>query len=117
VDGTYVMTISWPKTKSTNPAARCVGGPEGSSPLAVYELTLKNGTVQLAVRIGGLKAPLEPAYSGSFRVERNQFIFGDGGNPLTAKFTVNADALTLKDLQGGQCGDIAIWTTKPWTRR
>jgi hypothetical protein len=118
VDGNYLMSISWPKTQATHPAARCVGGPEGASPLTVYELALDRGTIRLGVRVGGPKAALEPAYSGTFRVEGNRFIFGDSGSAMTTTFTLtNKNGLTLTNLQGGQCGDVAIWTTKPWTRQ
>lgn len=116
VDGTYVMTISWPKVKATSADARCVGGAEGSSALTVYELSLTNGAVSLSVRVGGPKAALEPAFDGLFRVEQNQFIFGDGADPLSATFQVTDRGLTLSHLRGGFCGDRAIWTTKPWTR-
>jgi hypothetical protein len=51
------MTICWPNTKTTHPAARCVGGPEGSSALTVYELALDHGTIRLTVRVGGTKPP------------------------------------------------------------
>ena len=118
VDGNYVMSISWPKTKANHPAARCVGGPESTSPQTVYELVLDRGTIRLGVRIGGPQAALEPAYSGTFRVEGNRFIFGDSGSAMTTTFTLtNKNGLTLTNLQGGQCGDVAIWTTKPWIRR
>ncbi|MEP7369811.1 MAG: hypothetical protein ABI662_09165 [Dermatophilaceae bacterium] len=117
VDGSYVMTISWPKVKATDADARCVGGAEGSSALTVYELTLGHGSVRLAVRVGNPKAAPEPAFSGLFRLEKDQFIFGDGADPLTATFTVTNHTLTLSRLRGGFCGDRAIWTTKPWMRR
>lgn len=116
VDGTYVMTISWPKVKTTNADARCVGGAEGSSGLTVYELSLADGAVSLSVRVGGPKAAPEPAFDGPFRVEQDQFIFGDGADPMTATFQVTDRGLALSHLKGGSCGDRAIWTTKPWTR-
>ena len=113
IDGTYVMSISWPRTHTAT--AKCVGGPEGKSPRTVYELSLANGEMQLWVRIGGPSAPREPADSGSFRVTADdKFVFHDG--TTTAKIDYRHRTLTLSDLRGGECGDRAIWTTKPWTR-
>ena len=112
IDGTYVMSISWPRTHTA--AASCVGGPEGKSPRTVYELSLANGQMQLWVRIGGPSAPREPADSGPFRVTAdNEFVFYDGA---TAKIDYHNRTLTLSNMRGAECGGVAIWTTKPWTR-
>ncbi len=115
LDGNYRMSVSWPKVKTAD--ARCVGGPEGTTRLGVYDLSLHHGHVGLTVRIGGPRAPAEDAFSGTFRATDHQFVFGDTAVPLTADYTVDGRALTLSNLQGGQCGDRAIWTTKPWIRQ
>ena len=112
IDGTYVMSISWPRIHTAN--ARCVGGPEGRSRRAVYELSLANGEMQLWVRIGGPTAPREPADSGSFRVTTgHKFVFYDGAE---ATFSYDNRTLKLSDMTGAACGGEAIWTTRPWTR-
>ena len=115
IDGDYQMSISWPKIKTAD--GRCVGGAEGKSNRSVYDLTLDHGQVQLAVRIGGPSAPLEPAFSGSFQIDHKKFLFGDTATPLTTDYSFDGKSLTLTNLQGGQCGDRAIWTTKPWMRQ
>lgn len=48
----------------------------------------------------------------TYTVSDQQLTFGG----LTADFTLEAKALTLSNMQGGECGDVAIWTTKPWSR-
>lgn len=111
LDGTYQMSISWPKTKTET--ARCVGGKEGTSSLAVYQLILDRGSLQLWVRVGGSTATRELGMADSYRIINHQIAFGG----YTAKFTFDGQNLTLSNLQGGQCGDVAIWTTKPWIRR
>ena len=115
VDGDYRMSVSWPKVTTAD--ARCVGGPEGSTRLAVYDLSLDQGHLGLTVRLGGPRAPAEPAFSGTFQVTDHQVVFGDSVAPLTADYTVDGRALTLSNLKGGECGDRAIWTTRPWIRR
>jgi hypothetical protein len=49
----------------------------------------------------------------SYRIINHQIAFGG----YTADFTFDGQTLTLSNMQGGQCGDVAIWTTKPWMRR
>jgi hypothetical protein len=113
IDGDYRMSVSWPKVKTAD--GRCVGGPEGTSRRAVYDLSLDRGELQLSVRIGGVSAPSEPADAGSFRTIGTQFEFTDAG--MSAAYSFDGQRLTLTDLQGGECGDRAIWTTKPWVRQ
>lgn len=113
LDGTYTMSISWPNTHTAD--AKCVGGAEGASAMVVYELALDHGSLRLWVRVGGPKAPREPADHSAFRVAGYQFIFHD--EATTSTFSYDGRELKLSDLRGGQCGDRAIWTTKPWLRQ
>ena len=111
IDGSYAMTISWPKTKAAD--ARCVGGAEGTAAKVVYQLTLDHGSMELWVRVGGASAKRELGMTESYTVKGNQLTMGG----LTADFTLNGTTLTLSNIQGGECGDRAIWTTKPWIRQ
>jgi hypothetical protein len=111
LDGTYQMTISWPKIKTAS--ARCVGGAEGTTAQVLYELVLDRGSVEIWVRVGGAAAKRELGFSDSYRIlSPHQISFGG----LTADFRLDGQALTLSNMQGGGCGDVAIWTTKPWIR-
>ncbi|GEM_PF-2295875 len=113
LDGTYQMTISWPKVKVKNASARCVGGAEGTAAQVLYELILDRGSVEIWVRVGGATAKRELGFSDSYHIlNSHQITFG----PLTADFRLDGQALTLSNMQGGECGDVAIWTTKPWIR-
>ena len=113
LDGTYQMTISWPKVKVKNASARCVGGAEGTAAQVLYELILDRGSVEIWVRVGGATAKRELGFSDSYHIlNPHRIIFGS----LTADFRLDGQALTLSNMQGGQCGDVAIWTTKPWIR-
>ena len=117
-DGNYTMSISWPKEKLTSTVARCVVGRAGAAPLTVYELTLANGTVHLRVRVGGPRAPLEDALTGTYRVEKDRIIVGGtAGDLFSATFRATNRDLTLSDMKGGDCEARAIGTTKPWARR
>ena len=115
IDGNYQMSISWPRTKTAD--ARCVGGLEGTADRSVYELSLDRGLVQLSVRIGGPSAPLEPAFSGTFRVHDKQLDMEDEGVPVPFAFSYDGHELTLTALKELECGGRAIWTTKPWIRQ
>ena len=44
-------------------------------------------------------------------------ITGNDGSKMTVDFTYKDGKLTLSDLRGGECGDRAIMTTKPWIRQ
>lgn len=110
VDGSYRMTISWPKIKTAD--ARCVGGDEGTSRKVIYDLTLDHGSMELWVQVGGAGAKRELGLAETYTVEGHQLRFGN----FTADFTADNRALTLTNLQGGECGDVAIFTTRPWTR-
>ena len=117
-DGNYTMSISWPKEKLTSTVARCVVGRAGAAPLTVYELTLANGTVHLRVRVGGPRAPLEEALTGTYRVQKDRIIVGGtAGDLFSATFRATSRDLTLSDMKGGDCEGRAIGTTKPWVRR
>jgi hypothetical protein len=114
LDGTYQMSISWPKVKVKNASARCVGGAEGTSAQVLYELVLDQGSVKIWVRVGGPTATRELGFADSYRIlNPHQISFGG----LTADFRLDGQALTLSNMQGGECGDVAIWTTKPWIRQ
>jgi len=110
VDGSYRMTISWPKIKTAD--ARCVGGEEGTSREVIYDLMLDHGSMELWVRVGGAGAKRELGLAETYTVESHQVRFGN----FTADFTVDTRALMLTNLEGGECGDVAIFTTKSWTR-
>ena len=108
-EGTYEMTVSWPRTGAPCPP----GGAEGTSDEVLYELMLAEGVVEQWARIGGRGAERELGWKGTYQVFRDQIeLSGDG--TLTATFTIDGDTLTLSDMRGGGCGDATIWTTNPW---
>lgn len=117
-DGTYQMRIVWPKVKTAD--GRCVaGGPgtEGGSDGAIYDMVLEKGTMLLWVRIGSPHAKREVAWEAPYEFFKDQVIFGSGGSGYIMDFTYQHRTLTLSNLRNGDCGDRAIFTTKPWIRQ
>jgi len=110
LDGTYQMSVSWPNLKSAG--ARCVGGPEGTSPLVLYELDLDHGSLVLWVQVGGPTAKREVGLTDSYRIDGQRISFGDA----SFEYSLNGQALTLSKMQGGDCGGGAIFMTNPWIR-
>jgi TRAP-type C4-dicarboxylate transport system substrate-binding protein len=108
-EGTYEMTVSWPRTGAPCPP----GGAEGTSDEVLYELVLAGGVVEQWARIGGRGAERELGWKGTYQVFRDQIELS-GDDTLTATFTIDGDSLTLSDMRGGGCGDATIWTTNPW---
>jgi TRAP-type C4-dicarboxylate transport system substrate-binding protein len=114
-DGTYEMSVVWPKVKTA--AARCVGGPEAGPKGAIYDMVLEKGTLSLSVRVGSPNAKREFGFEGNYRFFKDQMQFGDLSAPYTVDFAYDGRKLTMSNLRGGECGDAAIWTTKPWIRQ
>jgi hypothetical protein len=111
LDGTYQMSVSWPKIKS--PGARCVGGSEGTSPLVLYELNLDHGSLVLWVQVGGPTAKREVGTTETYRIDGQRIAFADA----SFDFKLQGNALTLSNMRGGDCGGGAIFMTKPWIRK
>lgn len=112
VDGTYRMMVSWPKVKSAD--ARCIGGAEGISDSVVYDLTLESGSMTLWVRVGGPSATRELGTTESYRIlNDHQLSFG---RVDSLDFRLTGESLTFSAMKGAECGDRAIFTTKPWLR-
>ena len=95
------------------------GGPgtEGGSDGAIYDMVLDKGTMLLWVRIGGPHAKREVGLGGPYEFFKDQVIFGSGGSGYIMDFTYQHRTLTLSNLRDGDCGDRAIFTTKPWIRQ
>lgn len=113
VEGTYRMAVDWTRTK---PAGCPPSGEEGESEHAIYDLTLADGSVELYARLDGHDSARKPGFFGTYQVFRDQIEISDGGFDLKATFSLDGDRLTLSNMTGGECGDITLWTTKPWLR-
>ncbi|GAA2156974.1 hypothetical protein FHX52_4348 [Humibacillus xanthopallidus] len=111
LDGTYQMSVSWPKVNSAG--ARCVGGPEGTSPQVLYELDLDHGSLVVWVQVGGPAAKREVGLADNYRIDGHRISFGDA----SFEYALIGHALTLSKMQGGDCGGGAIFMTKPWIRK
>lgn len=117
-DGTYQMRIVWPKVKTTD--ARCMtGGPgkEGGPDINIYDMVLDRGTMRIWLRVGGPDAKREMAWEAPYEFFKDQVVFGSSGSGYVMDFTYKDGTLTLSNLRNGECGDRAIFTTRPWIRQ
>ncbi|WP_432889826.1 TRAP transporter substrate-binding protein [Kribbella sp. CA-245084] len=114
LDGTYQQ-----KLVDGVVAAACTGQSPPRSPgdEATLELVLKDGTVTQYERRAGMAR--EIGWAGTFRIFRDQLQLiedSTNGNRLTVTWTYDGTRLTLSHMTGGECGDVAVWTTHPWIR-
>jgi TRAP-type C4-dicarboxylate transport system substrate-binding protein len=115
-DGTYQMSVVWPKVKGAN--ARCVGGAEAGPDGAIYDMVFEKGIVRLWFRVGGPDAERELGLEVPYQFFKDQLVVtGDDGSKIVVDFTYKDGKLTLSNPRGGECGDWAIMTTKPWIRQ
>jgi TRAP-type C4-dicarboxylate transport system substrate-binding protein len=115
-DGTYQMSVVWPKAKGAN--ARCVGGAEAGPEGAIYDMVFEKGIVRIWVRVGGPDAERELGLELPYQFFKDQLVItGNDGSKITVDFTYKDGKLTLANPRGGECGDWAIMTTKPWIRQ
>jgi TRAP-type C4-dicarboxylate transport system substrate-binding protein len=112
-DGTYQMSVVWPKVKGAN--ARCIGGAEAGPDGAIYDMVFEKGIVRLWFRVGGPDAERELGLEVPYQFFKDQLVItGDDGSKIVVDFTYKDGKLTLSNPRGGECGDWAIMTTKPW---
>ncbi len=86
VEGDYQATIDWPAADV--PTGCAPAAPEGTS-LSIYDLALHDGQVSMTLRVGDPDAPVEHAYTGTYRVFRDQIELTDSVGVLTADFEVS----------------------------
>ena len=110
------MSVVWPEVKGAN--ARCMGGAEAGPDGAIYDMALEKGIVRLWVRAGGPDADRELGLEIPYQFFKDQLVFnGADGSRMAFDFTYKNRELTLSNPRGGECGDWAIFTTKPWIRQ
>jgi TRAP-type C4-dicarboxylate transport system substrate-binding protein len=115
-DGTYEMSVVWPEVKGAN--AGCVGGAEAGPDGAIYDMVFEKGIVRLWVRVGGPDAERELGLESPYQFFKDQLVVTQtDGSKMVVDFTYKDGKLTLSHLRGGECGDRAIMTTKPWIRQ
>ena len=110
------MSIVWPKVKGAD--ARCVGLPEAGPEGAIYDMVLEKGIVRIWLRVGGPDAERELGLEVPYQLFKDQLVVsGDDGSKMVVDFTYEDGKLTLSNPRGWECGDWAIFTTKPWIRQ
>jgi TRAP-type C4-dicarboxylate transport system substrate-binding protein len=115
-DGTYQMSVVWPKVKGAN--ARCVGAEEASPEKTIYDMVLEKGILRIWERVGGPDAERELGLEVPYQFFKDQLVVtGDAGSKMVVDFTYQDGRLTLSNPRGWECGDWAIFTTKPWIRQ
>jgi hypothetical protein len=115
-DGTYEMSIVWPEAKGAN--ARCVGGAEAGPEGAIYDMVFEKGILRMWLRVGGPDAERELVLEVQYQFFKDQLVFINAdGSKMVVDFTYKDGKLTLSHLRGGECGDRAIMTSKPWIRQ
>jgi TRAP-type C4-dicarboxylate transport system substrate-binding protein len=115
-DGTYEMRIFWPEIKGAD--ARCVGGAEAGPGGAIYDMVLEKGIVRLWIRVGSPEAERELGLEVPYQFFKDQLVvIGDDGSRMVLDFTYKDGKLALSNPRGWECGDWAIFTTKPWIRQ
>jgi len=115
-DGTYQMSVVWPKVKGAN--ARCVGGAEAGPDGAIYDMVFEKGILRVWLRVGGPDAERELGLEVPYQFFKDQLVITQNdGSKIVVDFTYKDGKLTLSNPRGGECGDWAIMTTKPWIRQ
>jgi TRAP-type C4-dicarboxylate transport system substrate-binding protein len=116
-DGTYQMSVVWPKVKSAN--ARCVGGAEAGPEGTTYDMVLEKGILRIWLRVGGPDAERgELGLEAPYQFFKDQMVVtGNDGSKMVVDFTYKDGKLTLSNARGWECGDHATFTTNPWIRQ
>src|SRR5688500_6815922 len=110
------MSIVWPNVKGAD--ARCVGLPEAGPEGAIYDMVLEKGIVRIWLRVGGPDAERELGLEVPYQLFKDQLVVsGDDGSKMVVDFTYEDGKLKLSNPRGWECGDWAIFTTKPWIRQ
>jgi TRAP-type C4-dicarboxylate transport system substrate-binding protein len=113
VEGNYQMVATWSETE---PAGCPPGGEEGTADEVIYDLSLRDGRLEMWVRIGGPDAPKDVGIVGDYSVFRDRLELTNTDVTLSMRFEVDDEAITFSDLEGGECGDVTIMTSLPWQR-
>ena len=115
-DGTYEMSIVWPKVKGAN--ARCVAGAEAGPQGAMYDLVFEKGIARMWIRAGSPQAERELGLDVPYQFFKDQLVLTDpDGSRNAFDFAYKGGKLTFSNPRGGTCDGWAIFTTKPWIRQ
>jgi len=115
-DGTYQMSVVWPKVKGAD--ARCVGGAEAGPEGSIYDMVFEKGIVRMWLRVGGPDAERELGLEVPYQFFKDQLVVtGNDGSKMVVDVSYKDGKLTLTNPRGWECGDHAIFTTKPWIRQ
>lgn len=80
----------------------------------LFELTLDAGSLEQFEELGGRGGQRQAGFIGTYEVFRDRIELTDDQGTMTARWTFDGKNLTFTDLEGGECGDVTVWTTHPW---
>jgi TRAP-type C4-dicarboxylate transport system substrate-binding protein len=107
-EGTYQMTLTQQEAIDG-----CLGV-EVDYDETLFELTLDAGSLEQFEELGGRGGKRQAGFIGTYEVFRDRIELTDDQGTMTARWTFDGKNLTLTDLEGGECGDVTVWTTHPW---
>ncbi len=108
VDGTWEKTLT---------AKESLEGCPTDDPIKDRQsirMVLSRGTAQILVSIDG--SPFTVGYDGTYQVFRDRMTLQDPAATFSVTWRREGSTLTLADMQGGECGDVIVWTLHPWKR-
>jgi TRAP-type C4-dicarboxylate transport system substrate-binding protein len=107
-EGTYQMTLTQQEAIDG-----CLGV-EVDYDETLFELTLDAGSLEQFEELGGRGGKRQAGFIGTYEVFRDRIELTDDQGTMTARWTFDGKNLTFTDLEGGECGDVTVWTTHPW---
>jgi TRAP-type C4-dicarboxylate transport system substrate-binding protein len=113
-EGTYAMTLTAQDLADSGCAA-----PElvelARDGEWYFETTLRDGSAEQWVWIGGPDGRQEPGWFGSYTVFRDRIeLIESSGYTFTPRWSFDGTTLLLSDIDSEPCDGVVVWTTHPW---